>query len=369
MQIPFVNLKKQYLDIKDEIDSTIADVIENTVFIGGKHVESFAANLSALLKAQFALPVANGTDALFISMKMLGIQSGDEVITSAHSWISTSETISQTGAKPVFVDTNKFFCIDETLIEENITENTKAIIPVHLYGHAANMDIIMSIASKYNLHVIEDCAQAILTKWNNSYVGLFGSTGTISFFPGKNLGAYGDAGGIVTSDENLFLSMKRFANHGSLVKHMHEVEGINSRLDSLQAAILNVKIKYIEQWIKQRNQAARLYEEKLKDIEEIALPQTHHLCNHTFHLYVIKTKFRDDLAAFLKDAGIDTGIHYPRALPELECYKYLDLDLSRYPNAISDCATILSLPIFPEILPDEINYVATKIREFFFKRS
>ena len=163
--------------------------------------------------------------------------------------------------------------------------------------------------------------------------------------------------------------MKRFANHGSLNKHMHEIEGINSRLDSLQAAILNVKIKYLEEWINKRNQAASLYQKMLSDIEEIVLPQTHKLCDHTFHLYVVKTKFRDDLAVFLKQKGIDTGIHYPKALPELDCYKYLNLDLSHYPNAISDCSTILSLPIFPEILPDEIEYISTSIREFFAGRS
>lgn len=369
MNIPFVNLKKQYLSIKNEIDQSIQEVIENTSFIGGKHVELFAENLSLLLQSKHALPVANGTDALYISMKMLGIKEGDEVITTAHSWISTSETISQTGAKPVFVDTNNFFCINEDLIEEQITENTKAIIPVHLYGHAANMDKITKIAKKYGLYLIEDCAQAILTKWNNSYVGTFGQTGTISFFPGKNLGAYGDAGGIITKDEELFLKMKRFANHGSLIKHMHEIEGINSRLDSLQASILNVKIKYIKEWVNKRNQAASLYQKMLSSIEEITLPQIHELCNHTFHLYVIKTKFRDDLAVFLKQKGIDTGIHYPKALPELDCYQYLNLDLSNYPNAISDCSTILSLPIFPEILPEEIEYISTSIKEFFVGRS
>lgn len=365
MKIPFVNLKKQYLSIKQEIDSSIKNVIDNSAFIGGEHVELFASNLSKLLELKYALPVANGTDALYISMKMLGITQGDEVITTAHSWISTSETISQTGAKPVFVDTNEFFCINEDQIEEKITEKTKAIIPVHLYGHAANMDAIMRIAEQYGIYVIEDCAQAILTKWNNTYVGSFGKTGTISFFPGKNLGAYGDAGGIITSDEELFLNMKRFANHGSLKKHMHDIEGINSRLDSIQASILNVKIQYIEQWIAMRGAAARLYDEKLSGIEEIALPRTHELCDHTYHLYVIKTKFRDELALFLKNAGIDTGVHYPRALPELECYRYLDLDLSAYPNAISDCASILSLPIFPEISPEEIEYISSKIKDFF----
>jgi dTDP-4-amino-4,6-dideoxygalactose transaminase len=365
MQIPFVDLKKQYFSIQDEIDQAIKAVIEGTSFIGGEHVENFAVNLKNLLNINHALPVANGTDALFIALKMLGVKTDDEVITSAHSWISSSEAISQAGAKPVFVDTNQYFCIDEHLIEASITEKTKGIIPVHLYGHAANMDKIMQVATKHNLFVVEDCAQAILTKWNNSYVGTFGAAGTISFFPGKNLGAYGDAGGIITEHQELFLEMKKYANHGSLSKHMHEIEGINSRLDSLQAAILNVKIKYIETWISQRNEAAVVYREHLAGIDQITLPQTHELCDHTYHLYVIKTDFRDELAVFLKEAGIDTGIHYPKALPTLDCYKYLDLDLAQFPNAIKDCSSILSLPIFPEISSLEIEYIAEKIREFF----
>ncbi len=367
MNVPFVDLKKQYLNIKNEIDEAIKDVIVNTSFIGGTHVDDFSLNLSNLLGVKHSLPVANGTDALYISLKMLGLSQNDEVITSAHSWISSSEAITQAGGNPVFVDTNQNFCIDTDLIEESINENTRGIIPVHLFGHAANMEKICQIAKKYNLFVVEDCAQAILTKWDNQFVGTFGDVGTISFFPGKNLGAYGDAGGIITANENLFLKMKRYANHGSLSKHMHEIEGINSRLDSLQAAILNVKIKYIEEWVKRRNVAADTYTNFLSEIDEITLPLTDVRCDHTFHLYVIKTDQRDNLQSYLKNKGISSGIHYPRALPELDCYKYLNLDLSKYSNAISNCSSILSLPIYPEITVDQIKFVASNIKDFFSK--
>ena len=368
MIIPFVDLKKQYLNIKSEIDQTIFEVIENTDFIGGSHVDNFSKNLSNLLRVDYSLPVANGTDALYISLKMLGLNKGDEVITSAHSWISSSEAITQAGGTPVFVDTNENYCIDADLIEASISENTKGIIPVHLYGHASNMQKICQIAKKYNLFIVEDCAQAILTKWDNQFVGTFGNVGTISFFPGKNLGAYGDAGGIITSNEQLFLDMKRYANHGSLKKHMHEIEGINSRLDSLQAAILNIKIKYLEEWIEKRNIAASSYSKLLSDVEEISVPITDDRCEHTFHLYVIKTNYRNELQSYLSANGISSGIHYPKALPELDCYKYLNPNLSNFPNAISNCASILSLPLFPEITYDQIQYVVKNIKDFFSKK-
>ena len=364
MRIPFVDLKKQYLNIKDDIQNAISKVIEDAAFIGGEDHRNFISNLKDLVGIDHVLPVGNGTDAIYIALKMLGVSNGDEIITTSHSWISTSETISQAGGRPVFVDTNEFFCIDDELIESKITEKTKGIIPVHLYGHASNMDRIMRLAKKHNLFVIEDCAQAILTKWSKQNVGTFGDVGTFSFFPGKNLGAYGDAGGTITNNENLFYDMKRFANHGSLVKHQHEIEGINSRLDNIQAAILNVKIKYIRQWIENRRAAADFYNEKLSEIEEIEIPKEHNQCEHSYHLYVIKTNNREGLAKFLNQKGIETGIHYPKALPALDCYKYLNLDLADYKNSISDSKRILSLPIIPEIDHTQIDYVVGSIKDF-----
>jgi len=363
--IPFVDLKSQYLSIKPEIDSAIKKIIENTSFIGGEELIKFSDALSMLLNIKHSITVANGTDAIYIALKMLGIGQGDEVITTAHSWISTSETISQTGAKPIFVDTNKFFCINVDLIESKITKRTKAIVPVHLYGNSCDMSKINQIAKKHNLFVVEDCAQAILTKFKNKNVGTIGDAGTISFFPGKNLGAFGDAGAIITNKSFLAKNMKMYANHGGLVKHQHEIEGINSRMDALQAAILNVKIKYVEDWIQKRRQAAEMYNHYLKEIQEIALPQVQPNAKHSYHLYVIKTKKRKALSNFMKSKKISTGIHYPKPLPALNCYKSHKIDLSEFPNSIKDARQILSLPIFPEITEKQVKYVSDKIKNFY----
>ena len=346
-KIPFVDLKAQYISIKEEIDNAIGEVLDNTSFIGGESLHNFSESLADLLSVNYVVPVANGTDAIYIALKQLGIGKGDEVLTTAHSWISTSETISQTGATPVFVDTNEFYCIDENLIKQKINSKTKAIIPVHLYGHPCDMSEIMKLSQQFNLAVIEDCAQAIMTKWSNKFVGTFGDAGTLSFFPGKNLGAYGDAGGIITNNESLHTSMKMYANHGSLIKHEHKIEGINSRMDAIQAAVLNVKIKYLNQWISARREAADAYNYYLKDLEEILLPKEREKAFHTYHLYVIRTPDRSELASYLKENNIDTGIHYPKALPMLDCYKSLNLDLDTFPNACSNSKTILSLPVYP----------------------
>jgi len=360
--IPFVDLKLQYQNIKKDIDQTIKRVLDNTSFIGGPDVEKFANSLAALMNVKHALPVANGTDAIYIALKMLGIGEGDEVITTAHSWISTSETISQAGAKPIFVDTNDFFCIDHKDIESKITKNTKAILPVHLYGNSCNMTEIKKIATKHNLFIIEDCAQAILTKWKGKLVGTFGNAGTISFFPGKNLGAYGDAGGIITNQTSLHKKMKMFANHGGLVKHQHKIEGINSRMDGLQAAILGVKIQHIEQWIDQRRLAADMYFHYLADIQELELPQIEENAFHSFHLFVVEAKNRNDLAAYLHSKKISTGIHYPKPLPALDCYRDRKLDLTEFPRAVSSAKKILSLPMFPELTEEQVKYVSSQIK-------
>lgn len=367
MKVPFVDLKKQYLNIKKEIDTSIQRNINNTSFIGGSDLDKFSNKLSSLLGVKHVIPVANGTDAIYISLKMLGIGPGDEVITTAHSWISTSETISQTGAKPVFVDTNDYFCISPEKIESKITSRTKAIIPVHLYGHAADMTSIIKLAKRHSLYVIEDCAQAILTKWKNKYVGTIGDVGTISFFPGKNLGAFGDAGAIITNSSKKAKSFKMYASHGGLSKHEHKIEGINSRMDTIQAGILNVKMRYIKKWISDRQSAASLYFKNLEGCDDIDVPLTHPDCDHTFHLFVIKTKKRDSLASFLKKNGISTGIHYPSALPLLECYKSQNNKKSDFQKAYNDSKSIISLPIYPEITEGQIKFVSNKVKEFFSK--
>jgi dTDP-4-amino-4,6-dideoxygalactose transaminase len=299
-------------------------------------------------------------------MKMLGIGPGDEVITVANSWISSSETISQTGAKPVFVDIHfDFYSLDESLLEAKITAHTKAIIPVHLHGQSCNMAKIMDISAKHNIPIIEDCAQSHFSEFKGKRVGTFGVAGSFSFYPGKNLGAYGDAGCIITNDDELAAKCKMYARHGALKKHQHVLEGINSRMDGIQAAILSVKLPYILNWTDLRIKAADLYDTYLSDISGIMTPVRRNETKHTFHLYVIRTNKRDALAEFLKSKGIETTIHYPTALPNLPAYAYLGHEPTDFPIASAYQDQILSLPIYPEISEEMIAYVAESIREFF----
>jgi len=262
----------------------------------------------------------------------------------------------------VFVDIDpNYYTIDISKIEEKITDKTKAIIPVHLYGHPANMSKIMSLAKKYKIKVIEDCAQAHFAQWKGNYVGTIGHAGTFSFFPGKNLGAYGDAGCIVTNDDELAEKARMFANHGAMQKHYHEFEGINSRLDGLQAAILSVKLKYINEWTGLRIQHAATYSELLSNADNIMTPLTHENAKHVFHLYVILTENRDELQNNLKQNGILTGIHYPNALPFLKAYKYLCHTQDDFPLAYLYTKKILSLPMFPELTNNHINIISKSI--------
>jgi len=365
MNVPFVDLKQQYISIKDEMDNAIQNIISNTAFIGGKEVDAFEENFEKLYGVKHCIPVGNGTDSLFIIMKMLGIGVGDEVITPANSWISSSETISQTGATPVFADIEEdYFTIAPQHVEELITDRTKAIMPVHLYGQMCDMDGIMQIAKKYNLHVIEDCAQSHFSEYYGKRAGLFGDAGSFSFYPGKNLGAYGDAGAIITNNDALAEKCKMFARHGALKKHQHKIEGINSRLDGLQAAVLNVKLNYILKWTEQRIANAKLYDSYLNDIPDIVIPKVRNNSKHTFHLYVIRAKKREELAEFLNENNINTALHYPKILPHLEAYSYLE-NRTEYKVASNYESQILSLPMYPELNDGAIKYIAKKIREFY----
>ena len=364
MNIPFVDLKAQYQSIKKEIDKAIQNVIDETAFIKGKYVKKFEEEYADAYGVKHVISCANGTDAIYITLKAMDIGLGDEVITTALSWISTSETITQTGARVVFVDIDPdYYTIDTAKIEEKITNKTKAIIPVHLYGHPANMSKIMVIAKKYNLKVLEDCAQAHFAKWQGKYVGTYGDAGTFSFFPGKNLGAYGDAGCIVTNDDDLAEKMRRFSRHGALGKHDHEIEGINSRLDGLQAAILSVKLKYIHEWTDLRIQHAALYN-KLLSGSGVETPHTYEAAKHVFHLYVIRTENRDELQSYLNENGISTGVHYPTSLPYLKAYEYLGHTPADFPVAYEYMNKILSLPMFPELDKNSIRKIVRNISTF-----
>lgn len=365
MKVPFVDLKAQYNSIKSEIDIAIATVIGETSFIGGKHVKDFEKNFADLYGVKHCISLANGTDSLYILMKMLGVGAGDEVITTAYSWISSSETISQTGAKPVFVDIDEYFTIDVAKLEERITPKTKAIIPVHIHGQMCNMDELMEIANRHNIPVIEDCAQSHFSEFKGKRAGLTGIAGSFSFYPGKNLGAYGDAGCLITNHDDLALKTRMFARHGALKKHQHEMEGINSRLDGMQAAILNAKLPHILNWTGNRIANAAIYDNLLKEVSEIEIPIVRNDVKHSYHLYVIKSERRDELAKYLNENGIDTAIHYPIALHNMNAYKYLNYTREDFPVASYNEDKILSLPMFPELTKEQITHVANTIAAFF----
>jgi dTDP-4-amino-4,6-dideoxygalactose transaminase len=364
-QVPFADLHAQYQTIKREIDDAIARVISSSAFIRGPFVEKFEAEFAETLGVEHCVSCANGTDAIYIAMHALGVKPGDEVITTAHSWIATSETISQTGANVVFCDTEKdSFNIDASQIEAKITSRTVGIIPVHLYGQPADMDAIMAIAKKHGLWVIEDCAQAHLARYKGRYVGTFGEAATFSFYPGKNLGAMGDAGAVVSNDEALAKRMAMFARHGGLTKGDHQIEGINSRLDGIQAAILSVKLRRLSEWTRSRRDKAAQYNQMLGSIPGISLPLELENREHVYHLYVVRHEGRDQMAKTLAMNGIQTVINYPVALPFLPAYARLAHKPEDFPNAWSNQSRILSLPIYPEMHESAQRMVAEKIQEF-----
>lgn len=348
--VPFNDLYAQYKSLKTEIDNAISGVIESSSFIRGPHVEEFEKKFADQIGAKSCVSCANGTDALYIAMKSLGINGGDEVIVPAMSWISTSETVTQAGGRVVFCDIDPVSnTIDTNMLADLITSRTVGIIPVHLYGHAADMKRVMQIATNHSLWVIEDCAQAHLGKYENQSVGTFGNAGTFSFYPGKNLGAMGDAGAIVTNDLDLAANMAKFARHGGLKKGDHEIEGINSRMDGLQAAILNVKLPHLTEWTNKRRFLAQRYNEILAEVSALALPVERAHVKNVWHVYQIQTSGRDSLQNFLKDRSIQTSINYPRALPFLPCYSDREYSFDVFSNAFSLSQKTLSLPLFPDM--------------------
>lgn len=361
MKVPFVDLKPQYQAIKLEIDLAITNILENTAFIGGPIVENFERNFADYLGVQNCIGCGNGTDALEIVMQALDIGEGDEVIVPAMSWIATSETVSSLGAIPIFADVlTEKFTIDPEAVKRNITSKTKAIIPVHLYGRAAEMDQIFEIACEYNLKLIEDSAQAIGAQFNGRNIATFGDAATFSFYPGKNLGAYGDAGCIVTNNDELAAKCRVIANHGQTSKHNHIMEGRNSRLDTIQAAILDVKLKHIENWTKRRIKIAKQYNELLADLP-IEIPPLDEKGRHVYHVYVINVENRDEVKAKLAEVGVSTQIHYPKALTSLTPYNALNKE-DDFPVATNLAKTGLSLPMYPELEREQIDYVVEQLR-------
>jgi dTDP-4-amino-4,6-dideoxygalactose transaminase len=364
LAVPFADLHQQYLSIKRDIDAAIAEVIATSAYIRGPFVERFEQEFAAAIGRPHCVSCANGTDALHIAMVALGVKPSDEVIVPAMTWISTSAMVTQAGGTVVFCDVDPAtYTIDAAHLEAKITDRTVGIIPVHLYGQPADMGAIMEIASRRKLWVIEDCAQAHLATFQGRQVGTFGVAGTFSFYPGKNLGAMGDAGAIVTGDQALADRMAMFARHGGLVKGDHQIEGINSRLDGLQAAILSIKLNHLAGWTGRRRELARRYGELLAGIPGLHLPQVGEGRAPVWHLYVVAHERRDELAAHLKRRGIQTVINYPLALPYLPCYARFDHTPEDFPVAHWMQSRVLSLPIFSEMTEHQIAAVANAVSD------
>jgi dTDP-4-amino-4,6-dideoxygalactose transaminase len=360
MNIPFVDLHAQYLGIKHEIDEAIASVIRESAFIRSRFVTDFEQQFAKAVGVKHCVSCANGTDAIYILMQGLGIRPGDEVITTAHSWISTSETITQAGGNVVFCDTDAAtFTIDPAQIESKITPRTVGIIPVHLYGQPADMDPILEIARRRGLWVIEDCAQAHMAEYKGRKVGTMGTAASFSFYPGKNLGAMGDAGALVTNDGKLAAWCDLYARHGG--KGEHTIEGINSRLDGLQAAVLSAKLPHLGRWTEGRRRVAARYDALLSASTAVRVPQVACDRTHVYHLYVIRTENRDALRQHLSRSGVATMLNYPKALPYYPAYARLNHSPSDFPNAFHNQSRILSIPIYPEMTEDMVQHVAAAV--------
>jgi dTDP-4-amino-4,6-dideoxygalactose transaminase len=370
---PMVDLKNQYLKIKPEIDAAIQEVLESTAFINGPAVKRFQQNLKQYLQVKHVIPCANGTDALQIAMMALGLKPGDEVITADFTYVATAEVIGLLGLTPVLVDVNpSTFDINIEALERNITEKTKAIVPVHLFGQCANMDAIMEIAKKYNLYVIEDNAQAIGAEYTfqngtRKKAGTIGHIGCTSFFPSKNLGCFGDGGAIMTNDDELAQRCRMIASHGQSKQYVHDVLGVNSRLDSIQAAILDVKLKYLDQYIQARQKAAEYYDRKFSNHPEIIIPARNPNSTHVFHQYTLQIKNgkRDALRAFLQEQGIPSMIYYPIPLHLQKAYQSPRYKKGDFPVTEMLCASVLSLPMHTELTEDTLEQITNAVLNFF----
>jgi dTDP-4-amino-4,6-dideoxygalactose transaminase len=373
--IQMVDLKSQYHHIKDQIDKAVIDCIASTTFINGPAVKEFQTKLEHYLDVKHVIPCANGTDSLQIAMMALDLKPGDEVICPAFTYVATAEVIGLLGLTPVMVDVDpQTFNITVQNIEKVITSKTKAIVPVHLYGQSCDMEPIMKLAEKNNLFVIEDNAQAIDADYTFSdgrvaKTGTIGHIGSTSFFPSKNLGCYGDGGALMTNDDNLAQKMRMIANHGQEKKYRHKVLGCNSRLDTIQAAILNIKLNYLDQYSKARNKMASYYDEAFSDIQELEAPARQHNSTHVFHQYTMKVKNgkRNELQQYLLELGIPSMIYYPLPLYKQEAFRQFVSSDFKLDTTELLCNEVLSLPIHTEMNVDDINYICTSIQSFFKK--
>lgn len=366
--IPFLDLNSNYVSISTEINTAIQRVLDSSWFILGKEVEVFEKTFADFCQARHCAGVANGLDALHIALRALDVGHGDEVIVPSNTFIATLLAVSYAGATPVLVEPRiQTYNINPDLIKSAITTRTRAIIPVHLYGQASEMNAIMEIAKKHNLYVIEDNAQAQGATHFNQKTGSFGHVNATSFYPGKNLGAYGDAGALTTNDSELFQKITSLRNYGSEKKYIHDVKGFNSRLDEIQAAILQVKLNHLSEWNARRIQIATLYIERLSSVGDIILPALADNCTSVYHLFVIRTSRRNALQAYLTEKGVGTMIHYPISPHLQNAYKDLGHKKDDFPIAEKIADTCLSLPIYPELSEVDISYICETIKSFFAK--
>ena len=361
MNVPFLDLHAQYRSIQEEIDSAIRSVIAESAYIGGRHVGAFEASFASYLGCGHCVGVGNGTDALEIALLALELPPGSEVIVPANSFIATSEAVTRAGHRVVFCDCSPgTFTMDVADAARRVTPRTAAILPVHLYGRPCDMEAVLDLASRHGLKVVEDCAQAHGAVYRGRRVGTLGDAGCFSFYPGKNLGAYGDGGGIVTDDAALATACRMLANHGRIAKYDHQFEGRNSRLDGLQAAILSAKLPHLENWTELRRANASLYRESLAGAG-VSLPQEEPEARHVYHLFVIESDRRDQLQARLRGEHVETGIHYPIPLPLLKAYRADWGSPEDFPVASAAADRILSLPMSAELTPDQVRLVAKRV--------
>jgi dTDP-4-amino-4,6-dideoxygalactose transaminase len=365
MKIPLVDLKKQYDSIRGEIDDAISRVINKSAFILGGEVSSFEENFAEFCQAKYAVGTSSGTSALQLALSCLGIGRGDEVITTPFTFIATTESILELGAKPVFVDIEKdTYNLDVSRVEKSITKKTKAIIPVHLYGHPVDLDPLIGIAKKYKIAIIEDACQAHGALYKDRKVGSIGDAGCFSFYPGKNLGCYGDGGMLVTNDEEIYKKALLLRDHGKSDKYTHITHGYNFRLDAIQAAVLKVKLKYLEEWNNKRRKNAEIYNNGLNELKAVIKPVEKDYARHVYHLYVIGIKERDKLRSFLKDNDVDAGVHYPIPLHKQPVYAEMKLCDKKLPVSEMCSENVISLPMHAELDEARIEKVCNLIKKF-----
>jgi dTDP-4-amino-4,6-dideoxygalactose transaminase len=364
MNVPYLDLKVQYNALREELDEAMRQVISDTAFAGGPYVAVFEEEFSAYCQCSFAAGVSSGTNAIHLALLSLGIGPGDEVITAANTFIATAEAINHCGAVPVFADCDpETYTLDPAAAEAAITPRTKAIIPVHLFGQTADMDAFLELGRKYNLLILEDASQAHGAEYKGRRAGSMGIAGCFSLYPGKNLGAYGDAGIVVSNDEELIKKIKLIRDHGSVQKYEHAVIGWNARMDGLQGAVLSVKLRYLDEANRARRANARRYKELLADCPGILLPKEHEDCRHVFHIFAICSVRRDELMRHLTERGIGCGIHYPKPLHLQPAYAFMGKGENSYPVTEAGARQYLSLPMFPELTEEQIQYVVSAIKE------